>query len=485
MSSALAVVDVRRGTRSAFSRASRPDRARAATNGAASTRDHRPRGQRGGHEHADDSASSCAEAEEARHHRRPERPRPRRPRRPGRASTTPDDAAPAQPLRRGHDLVAHGGDGRDPDARRAGQYRREHGHPDADEQRPDDGAGVHGQPAGDLQAERAEQALSSPAPARARRARPISDPSEPDDDRLAEHDARRPAARPAPTARSRASSRVRWATSIENVLKMMNTPTSTLMKAKTSRKTLMKPRRVADRLLGLVGDRRAGDGLGARRQRVAAIRSRSVGWLDAGCGPDARTTAPCRPGRTALTAVASSTVTMVAPASPTSNDASPTIGHVGAAAPPTTAWVRSPTARPRASACRDSSTTSAGPAGARPCDERAATGSSLAERRSTKLGAPPLRDRGAVACRRATAVPWMSAVTRCDARHLAQRARQAERAAAARRPGCPGVGDVRLIVLAADLDVEALRCLGRRCCRRCRRGCRSARRCPRRRRRRA
>ena len=39
----------------------------------------------------------------------------------------------------------------------------------------------------------------------------------------------------APTMRSRASSRVRWPTMIEKVLKMVKPPTNRAMKAKTSR----------------------------------------------------------------------------------------------------------------------------------------------------------------------------------------------------------------------------------------------------------
>ena len=46
--------------------------------------------------------------------------------------------------------------------------------------------------------------------------------------------------RPAPSARSMASSRLRWATRIENVLMMRNEPTNRAMPAKTSRKMLMK-----------------------------------------------------------------------------------------------------------------------------------------------------------------------------------------------------------------------------------------------------
>ena len=43
-------------------------------------------------------------------------------------------------------------------------------------------------------------------------------------------------------ARSSASSRLRWATRIEKVLMMMNTPTMSETAAKTSRKVCRKPR---------------------------------------------------------------------------------------------------------------------------------------------------------------------------------------------------------------------------------------------------
>ena len=48
--------------------------------------------------------------------------------------------------------------------------------------------------------------------------------------------------REAPMARSSASSRLRWATRIEKVLMMMNTPTIRETAAKTSRKVCRKPR---------------------------------------------------------------------------------------------------------------------------------------------------------------------------------------------------------------------------------------------------
>ena len=57
----------------------------------------------------------------------------------------------------------------------------------------------------------------------------------------------------APSARSSASSRVRWATMIENVLKMMNAPTNSAMNANTSSAVRKNPS-ASDLLRLLVGD---------------------------------------------------------------------------------------------------------------------------------------------------------------------------------------------------------------------------------------
>jgi hypothetical protein len=62
-----------------------------------------------------------------------------------------------------------------------------------------------------------------------------------------------------------ASSRLRWATRIENVLMIRNDPTNRAMPAKTSRKMLMKLSLV-DAGGGLLGHRRPGHGLEAGRQ---------------------------------------------------------------------------------------------------------------------------------------------------------------------------------------------------------------------------
>ena len=67
--------------------------------------------------------------------------------------------------------------------------------------------------------------------------------------------ARRTWPRLAPSIRIRASSRVRCATSIENVLKMMNAPTNSAISAKASRNVLKKPRPFLTSLGLLLGRR--------------------------------------------------------------------------------------------------------------------------------------------------------------------------------------------------------------------------------------
>ena len=70
----------------------------------------------------------------------------------------------------------------------------------------------------------------------------------------------------APTIRSRASSRVRCPTMIENVLKMVNAPTNSEMNAKTSSAVEKKRQRLVDRARLLVHHGLPGDHLHARRQ---------------------------------------------------------------------------------------------------------------------------------------------------------------------------------------------------------------------------
>ena len=77
----------------------------------------------------------------------------------------------------------------------------------------------------------------------------------------------------APTARSSASSRSRWATMIENVLKMTNDPTNSAMNAKTSRKMLMKLSAWWTRLLPLGGHGLAAHHLDLRVVDGAWIRA--------------------------------------------------------------------------------------------------------------------------------------------------------------------------------------------------------------------
>ena len=82
---------------------------------------------------------------------------------------------------------------------------------------------------------------------------------------------------PAPMARSSASSRLRCATTIENVLKMMNEPTSSATTPKTSRNVL-KNDRLSFRLLWLsFGDLLAADHLDVLGAGLALQRGADVG----------------------------------------------------------------------------------------------------------------------------------------------------------------------------------------------------------------
>ena len=72
----------------------------------------------------------------------------------------------------------------------------------------------------------------------------------------------------APSARNKASSRTRWATSIWNVLAMMNAPTKTAMKPKTSKNGLQESQALLDLIRGLFRGRLAGDRLEPRQAGV-------------------------------------------------------------------------------------------------------------------------------------------------------------------------------------------------------------------------
>ena len=79
--------------------------------------------------------------------------------------------------------------------------------------------------------------IATPIPA----IRPITELSRPTTT-ASSSTARRTWPRLAPSIRISASSRVRWATSIENVLKMMKAPTNSAISAKVSRKVLKNAR---------------------------------------------------------------------------------------------------------------------------------------------------------------------------------------------------------------------------------------------------
>ena len=80
--------------------------------------------------------------------------------------------------------------------------------------------------------------MASPIPA----STPTGRRHEPDHDGLDHHRASSPGARWRPSARNRASSRVRWATMIAKVLKMMNAPTKSATNANTRKAVRTKPR---------------------------------------------------------------------------------------------------------------------------------------------------------------------------------------------------------------------------------------------------
>ena len=89
----------------------------------------------------------------------------------------------------------------------------------------------------------------------------------------------------APIARSSASSRVRCATMIENVLKMMNAPTNSAMNAKTSSAVRKNPERLLQLLRLLVGDVGRLDGLDPLREHGLDARSQ-IRHRRAGVGDD-------------------------------------------------------------------------------------------------------------------------------------------------------------------------------------------------------
>ena len=113
-------------------------------------------------------------------------------------------------------------------------------------------------------------ASSTPSPEPDRRA------EQAEDERL-KQDRPRDLAREAPSARSRASSRLRWATRIEKVLTIRNAADDQGDPAKISRNVVMKEI-ASSRSGGLVRGLVAGDGLDAVGQHLAATLAGSS-WL--------------------------------------------------------------------------------------------------------------------------------------------------------------------------------------------------------------
>ncbi len=191
-------------------------------------------------------------------------------------------------------------------------------------------------------------------------------------------------ARVAPIARSRASSRARCPTSIENVLTMMKEPTKSATPAKTSRKVVKNDNPVWIEVSvssSTVAPVTASNSPGS----AAATAERRVPWeTPAAAVTDREVTVPS--GANACRAVAGSTSTAVAP-NMDPKPTSPVIVTVRARSPMTTR-VRSPTCRWARSRVLDSTATSPGPVGPRPTT-RVKEGLS-GSKASPSEGAPPL-----------------------------------------------------------------------------------------------
>ena len=130
------------------------------------------------------------------------------------------------------DLGRHRGDRRHLAGLAGRRDRRDQRHQDAGRQGDDDGPGRQHQPAGrDAEAERVEQRLEPGGDADARRAGPCTEARTPTTS-ASISTAASTCRRVAPSARSSPFCRVRWATVIEKVLKIMNAPTSSATIAK-------------------------------------------------------------------------------------------------------------------------------------------------------------------------------------------------------------------------------------------------------------
>jgi len=91
----------------------------------------------------------------------------------------------------------------------------------------------------------------------------------------------------APRIRSSASSRVRWPTMMEKVLKMVKPPTNREMKAKTRRAVEKNPKRLVDRTGRLVGHRLTADDLDIMRKDLGD-GPLELGRVDPRLGQDVR-----------------------------------------------------------------------------------------------------------------------------------------------------------------------------------------------------
>ena len=288
MASALAVAAVRRGLRRPFSRASLPTALPA--KGAPSTRS-TPRPTMGARAMTATSAHSAEMPDELRGPLAVVDGREPRPCRDHgeRQQHGSEDRAHAQRSHRQVDLVAHRRHRRD-DRRAAGRHvRRDQRDHDADDDRDHDGPRrEHERSRGQVGAERPEQHLADPARRAPRRSRRGPRRARPSTNASASTE-RRTCPRLAPTARSSASSRVRWATSIEKVLKMRKIATNSAMNANASRNVLMNWNVVSSR--SAMSALRCCTGLGARILRHDCGDSRGERVLrDARVGPhrDAR-----------------------------------------------------------------------------------------------------------------------------------------------------------------------------------------------------
>ena len=174
--------------------------------------------------------------------------------------------------------------------------------------------------------------------------------------------------REAPRARSRASSRLRWATRIEKVLTIRNDPTTSEMPAKMSRKIVRK----------LIASRRSSAAASASESPVTASNpsgstsatwSRSSAWVTPSAAVTHTSLKASSPSRNSSWAAPVSKAARVAPLRepPSGKSAIPTrVGSRLAVSSPVIIGTTSPTDHPDLYAVSASRTTSPGPCGSRP-----------------------------------------------------------------------------------------------------------------------